>query len=67
MQQAVAIARPSGTALLLSLAAASAVAPIGEAPGRYAFFGHLKWAPIIALSCGASILAHMWVNAGSLG
>jgi|GEM_PF-5692544 len=29
------------------------------------FAGHLRWAPVIALGYVASILVHLWLNAGS--
>jgi NhaD family Na+/H+ antiporter len=50
---------------LLSIGSAAGVALMGQARGKYTFFGHLKWAPVIALGYAASILAHIWVNAGS--
>jgi hypothetical protein len=36
---------------------------MGQARGKYTFFGHLKWTPVIALGYAASILVHMWINA----
>jgi len=39
------------------------VALMGQAKGKYTFFGHLKWTQAIALGYGASILVHMWINA----
>ncbi|NGZ01709.1 MAG: sodium:proton antiporter [Nitrospira sp. WS238] len=48
---------------LLSIGSAAGVALMGQAKGKYTFFSHLKWAPAIALGYGASILAHMWINA----
>ena len=48
---------------LLSIGSAAGVALMGQARGKYTFFGHLKWAPVIALGYGASIATHMWVNA----
>jgi hypothetical protein len=36
-----------------------------QAQGRYTFFGHLKWAPVILLGYAASILTHMWINCAS--
>ncbi len=50
---------------LLSIGSAAGVALMGAARGQYTFFGHLKWAPIIALGYAASIVAHLWMN-GSL-
>ncbi|WP_322804224.1 sodium:proton antiporter NhaD [Vibrio alfacsensis] len=50
---------------LLSIGSAAGVALMGAARGQYTFFGHLKWAPVIALGYIASIAAHLWMN-GSL-
>ncbi len=47
---------------LLSIGSAAGVALMGQARGKYTFFGHLKWTPVIALGYGASILVHMWLN-----
>jgi len=49
---------------LLSIGSAAGVALMGQARGMYTFFGHLRWTPVIALGYGASILVHMWINAG---
>ncbi len=48
---------------LLSIGSAAGVALMGQARGRYTFFGHLKWTPAIAMGYAASIATHMWVNA----
>jgi len=48
---------------LLSIGSAAGVALMGQARGYYTFFGHLKWAPAIALGYIASIFVHMWLNA----
>jgi len=48
---------------LLSIGSAAGVALMGQARGRYTFFGHLKWAPAVGLGYAASIGAHMWLNA----
>ncbi|NOX75596.1 MAG: sodium:proton antiporter [Gammaproteobacteria bacterium] len=48
---------------LLSIGSAAGVALMGQARGQYTFFGHLKWAPVIALGYVASIGVHMWINA----
>lgn len=48
---------------LLSVGSAAGVALMGQARGKYTFFIHLKWAPVIALGYAASIAAHMWINA----
>jgi len=50
---------------LLSIGSAAGVALMGQARGKYTFFGHLKWTPVIALGYAASILVHLWINAGS--
>lgn len=47
---------------LLSIGSAAGVAVMGQAKGQYTFFGHLKWAPVIALGYGASIVTHLWIN-----
>ncbi len=47
---------------LLSIGSAAGVALMGQARGKYTFFGHLKWTPVIALGYVASIYVHMWVN-----
>jgi len=48
---------------LLSIGSAAGVALMGMAQGKYTFFGHLKWAPVIALGYAASIAVHLWLNA----
>ncbi len=48
---------------LLSIGSAAGVALMGQARGRYTFFGHLKWTPAVALGFGLSIWVHMLVNA----
>jgi Na+/H+ antiporter NhaD/arsenite permease-like protein len=47
---------------LLSIGSAAGVALMGQAQGKYTFFGHLKWTPVIALGYAASIYVHLWVN-----
>ena len=47
---------------MLSIGSAAGVALMGQARGQYTFFGHLKWAPVIALGYAASIMVHMWIN-----
>ena len=47
---------------LLSIGSAAGVALMGQARGHYTFFGHLKWAPAIALGYGASIYVHFLLN-----
>ena len=46
-------------------ASAAVVALMGQAQGRYTFFGHLRWAPVILLGYAASILTHMWINSAT--
>ncbi len=48
---------------MLSIGSAAGVALMGQARGKYTFFGHLKWTPVIALGYIASIYVHMVVNA----
>jgi Na+/H+ antiporter NhaD/arsenite permease-like protein len=48
---------------LLSIGSAAGVALMGQARGKYTFFGHLRWTPVIAAGYAASILTHLWVNA----
>jgi Na+/H+ antiporter NhaD/arsenite permease-like protein len=50
---------------MLSIGSAAGVALMGQARGMYTFFGHLKWTPVIILGYAASIMVHMWINAGS--
>jgi len=47
---------------MLSVGSAAGVALMGQARGLYTFFGHLKWAPVIALGYAASIWVHLIVN-----
>ncbi len=47
---------------LLSIGSAAGVALMGQARGRYTFFGHLKWTPAIALGYAASIAVHIWMS-----
>ncbi len=48
---------------LLSIGSAAGVGLMGQARGKYTFFGHLKWTPVVALGYAASIAAHFLVNA----
>ena len=48
---------------LLSIGSAAGVALMGQARGKYTFFSHLRWTPVIALGYAASIMVHFWVNA----
>ena len=49
---------------MLSIGSAAGVALMGQARGKYTFFGHLKWTPAIAAGYVASIYAHMMINSG---
>ncbi len=48
---------------LLSIGSAAGVALMGQAKGKYTFFGHLRWSWAIALGYAASIGVHLLVNA----
>ncbi|HET7126675.1 MAG TPA: sodium:proton antiporter NhaD [Lysobacter sp.] len=48
---------------LLSIGSAAGVALMGQAQGRYTFFGHLKWSWAVALGYAAGIGAHLLLNA----
>ena len=52
---------------MLSIGSAAGVALMGQAHGKYTFFGHLKWTPAIAAGFVASILVHLWLNARFAG
>ena len=47
---------------MLSIGSAAGVALMGQARGKYTFFGHLKWTWAIALGYAASIAVHMFIN-----
>lgn len=47
---------------MLSIGSAAGVALMGQAKGLYTFFGHLKWAPVIAIGYFASIYVHILMN-----
>ena len=47
---------------MLSIGSAAGVALMGQARGKYTFFGHLKWAPVIIPGYAAGIASHMWIN-----
>lgn len=49
---------------LLSIGSAAGVALMGSARGIYTFGAHLKWTWAIALGYAASIVAHIFMNAG---
>ncbi len=50
---------------MLSVGSAAGVALMGAAHGKYTFFGHLKWMPVIALGYIASIGVHLILNQAS--
>lgn len=52
---------------MLSIGSAAGVALMGQAHGKYTFFGHLKWTPVIAAGFVASIFVHLWLNARLAG
>ena len=47
---------------MLSIGSAAGVALMGQSKGKYTFFGHLKWTPVIALGYAASIYVHLLYN-----
>ena len=47
---------------MLSIGSAAGVALMGQARGRYTFFGHLKWMPVIAIGYFVSIWVHLMIN-----
>ncbi|MFT6986612.1 MAG: NhaD family Na+/H+ antiporter [Psychromonas sp.] len=47
---------------LLSIGSAAGVALMGAAHGKYTFFGHLKWTPVIALGYAVSIVLHLLLH-----
>lgn len=47
---------------MLSIGSAAGVALMGAAHGKYTFFGHLKWAPVIAIGYAVSIGLHLLIN-----
>ncbi|MCG9629356.1 sodium:proton antiporter NhaD [Vibrio sp. Isolate30] len=47
---------------LLSIGSAAGVALMGAAHGKYTFFGHLKWMPVIAIGYALSIAVHLAMN-----
>jgi len=50
---------------MLSIGSAAGVALMGQARGKYTFFTHLRWTPVIAFSYAVGILVHLWLNAAS--
>ncbi|EPA8365695.1 sodium:proton antiporter NhaD [Vibrio fluvialis] len=47
---------------LLSIGSAAGVALMGASHGKYTFFGHLKWTPVIILGYAVSIALHLLLN-----
>lgn len=47
---------------MLSIGSAAGVALMGAAHGKYTFFSHLKWMPVIALGYAVSIGVHLILN-----
>ena len=47
---------------LLSIGSAAGVALMGQSKGKYTFFGHLKWTPIIFIGYVVGVFAHLWIN-----
>ncbi|MBF0472560.1 MAG: sodium:proton antiporter NhaD [Nitrospirae bacterium] len=50
---------------LLSIGSAAGIALMGVSEGRYTFFSHLKWTPVIALGYILSIYVHFLINSSS--
>ena len=48
---------------VLAIGSAAGVALMGQSNGKYTFFSHLKWTPVILFAYVASILTHLWLNA----
>nr|WP_241893453.1 sodium:proton antiporter NhaD [Magnetofaba australis] len=48
---------------LLSIGSAAGVALMGQSRGRYTFFTHLRWTPVIALGYAGGIATHFVLNA----
>lgn len=48
---------------MLSIGSAAGVALMGQAHGKYTFFGHLKWTPMIAMGYVGGIYTHLFINA----
>lgn len=52
---------------MLSIGSAAGVALMGVARGKYTFFGHLKWFPVMLLGYAVAIAVHFWVNEDLVG
>ena len=47
---------------MLSIGSAAGVALMGTSQGKYTFFSHLRWTPVIAVGYVAGIITHYLVN-----
>lgn len=47
---------------MLSIGSAAGVALMGQAHGKYTFFGHLKWTPVIIVGYLASVWVHLLLS-----
>jgi len=47
---------------MLSIGSAAGVALMGQSKGKYTFFSHLKWTPVIMAGYAASIVVHLWIQ-----
>ncbi|MCC3862412.1 sodium:proton antiporter NhaD [Pseudemcibacter aquimaris] len=52
---------------MLSIGSAAGIALMGQSQGKYTFFGHLKWTPVIAIGYAASIWVHMMISDRFIG
>ena len=52
---------------LLSIGSAAGVALMGISKGKYTFFSHLKWTPVLLLGYAASVACHFFINAHLVG
>lgn len=50
---------------LLAIGSAAGIALMSQANGKYTFFDHLKWTPVIAVGYLASIMTHLWINSAT--
>ncbi len=48
---------------MLAVGSAAGVALMGQAKGKYTFFGHLKWSWAIFIGYAAAVACHIWMNA----
>jgi len=47
---------------ILSISSAAGVALMCQARGRYTFFVHLRWTPVILIGFFAGVITHIWIN-----